>query len=458
MHNTFEESLIKNSKLPSSWQSKESRDELETFLQTNWSQRDSFYRDVHYESKQQFIEFRKDSIRTNNYVGTIVFKGEQINIFPKMFKVDKDDHDADDLSLSFLMRNLSIWIEYCNKIDYPYISFKGEIEHCDNLKELFIVVFIKYLKNAMERSAFYQYEEKTEDCSSIKGKFDVKDYFVKKIPNGNTNKFKCSFSEFVFDNLLNRIIKYTCNSILSDTCGRNQIELRKIISKLNDVFDIKCLPSDCDKIRLSRMNNHYKIIISMCKLFLLNKSTTYNVDKTDSFCFLFPTEVLFEGFIGGFIQSVVDHQTKVRLQASDMTLFDEIVHGQKAYGAAFVMRHDILLEKNKKIFILDTKYKELPRFNNSTKSEYISAINTGDLYQMYTYASRRGVNDVYLLYPLFKGEEIDEETKMLSSRVFGDLGKEQKMMVHVVRLPFVFEDDINKTKSKLKDVIDSLIS
>ena len=41
---------------------------------------------------------------------------------------------------------------------------------------------------------------KTEDVSTIKGRIDFRDYFCRKIPNGQHNKFLCSFSEFEFDN------------------------------------------------------------------------------------------------------------------------------------------------------------------------------------------------------------------------------------------------------------------
>lgn len=43
----------------------------------------------------------------------------------------------------------------------------------------------------------------------------------------------------------------------------------------------------------------------MSKMFLLNKMSNYTVDTNESFCFLFPTDLLFEGFIGGFLKEVL---------------------------------------------------------------------------------------------------------------------------------------------------------
>lgn len=96
----------------------------------------------------------------------------------------------------------------------------------------------------------------------------------------------------------------------------------------------------------------------MSKMFLLNKTSTYNIDDTESFCFLFPTELLFEGFIGGFMQSVLAGQAKVRLQASEESVFSDVIYGEQSLGKAMRMKHDILIEhKSKGLFILDTKYK-----------------------------------------------------------------------------------------------------
>ena len=55
--NYYEESVIKNTKLPDEWQSQSSLDELATFLQLNWEQRAVFYNDGQISSRQQFLEF-----------------------------------------------------------------------------------------------------------------------------------------------------------------------------------------------------------------------------------------------------------------------------------------------------------------------------------------------------------------------------------------------------------------
>ena len=147
--NYFEESKIGNGKLPAEWQSQASLDELATFLQLNWEQRAVFYDDGQVTSRQQFLGFTgQKGIKTQNYIGTIVFKGQQLNIFPKVFRTERDDNEREDLDLRHLMKNLVHWIEYCTKIDYPYISIKSELEDSTDLRELFMTLYVRYVKNA----------------------------------------------------------------------------------------------------------------------------------------------------------------------------------------------------------------------------------------------------------------------------------------------------------------------
>ena len=458
--NYYENKIIKNELLPAEWTGQESLDELLNFLQSNWEQRAIFYDDGKVNSKQQFLDFiGQKNIRTKDYVGTIVYKGHQLNIFPKVFKEFKDDDDRKSLDLQHLMHNLVKWIEYTAKIDYPYISIAADMENTDDLQELFVSLYVRYVKAALDRGLFFRYEEKTENLPTIRGRLDIKDYITKKYPTGQFGKFLCSYSTFEFDNLLNRVIKCTLKFVWNIATPSNQKIIRNLLNKLGEVSDQNCTPRDCDTIQLSKMQSKYKIILSMSKMFLLNKTTNYNLDTHDSFCFMFPTDLLFEGFIGGFIQSIFNEDAKVTLQASEVSLVDSIRLGDQEFAQAFVMRHDILIEhKEKGMFILDTKYKEVSRFEGNTDFRYdlINDINSGDLYQVLTYAVSRGLDKVYLLYPQFRFEEKEPNPAILKKSVEVE-GQKSNIDIYAVRIPFVFEDDDEKTSRCLKEAILSLI-
>ncbi len=76
----------------------------------------------------------------------------------------------------------------------------------------------------------------------------------------------------------------------------------------------------------------------------------------------------------------------------------------------------------------------------------------GDVYQVCEYARKRGATDVYLLYPQFRFEDVDTSYPVAkSSGAGGDI------FIHFVRMPFIFEEDIEQTKSSLKNVISDLL-
>lgn len=458
--NRYEESQIKNSKLPLEWQSQANLDELADFLQHNWEQRSVFYEDGKVDSKQQFLGFTgQRGVRTKNYIGTIVFKGEQLNIFPKVFRTEGDDQDTEELSQEHLMKNLVRWLEYCNRIAYPFINITTELDDAEDLKELFISLYVGYVRSALERGLYYRYVEETEDINCIKGKFDLKDYYLNKIPNGMAERFRCTYSKFEFDNDVNRIIKYTCKLLINIASKRNQKAIRNILVKLNEIEDVQCKPADCDKIRLSKMHSNYRIIVSMSKMFLLNKTSTFSVDVNESFCFLFPTELLFEGFIGGFMQEIIEGDGgKVYLQKSDMSLIDEIHIGDQIYGSAYTMRHDIFVELNGKSFILDTKYKQIERFEGDTENA-LKVVreepSQSDINQVCEYARKRGLSDVYLLYPQYRYEDVDN---VRPRGVSLSHGNGLDINIHFVRLPFIFEEDENVVKSNLGKVIKEILT
>lgn len=459
--NCFEESRLQNKMLPQEWREQDALDELEEFLQLNWEERSVFFDNGDMSSRQQYLSFiGAKGIRTNNYIGTIVFRGHQLNIFPKMFREDREDNNTDGLNIKHLMKNLVQWLQYCKKMDFPFIRIYSEFEDSENLRELFIRLYIHYVKRSLEYKPFYQYEEKQEDTSSIKGKINFKDYVNYKLPNGSNHQFQCLFSEFVFDNTVNRIIKHTCKYLLNETSSfANKMIIRDILFRLNNVKNQHYVPSDCDMIRLNKLNRHYSVILSMSKMFLLNQTTMYRLGNQESFCFLFPTELLFEGFIGGYIKETLSGMANVRLQASELSLINDVKYDGISLGKAFRMRHDILVEhRDLGLFILDTKYKHLSRFEGNTgvkiKNNIMDEISQSDLYQLIEYATQRDVDSAYLLYPMYRFESEEPKDVVLERKT--PQGK--VINIHVVRVPFIFEENEDVTKNNLTKTINRIFT
>lgn len=453
MHNCFEYTRIrKNKNFPEKWKNEETLKKLELFLQSCWNQRSTFYNDGSYKGTQQFIDFDyKDCIKTQNYIGTIMFEGEQLNIFPKVFKLDETDYDTSDLVFDEFMRTLLIWIDYCDKSIFPFMPNKTNLTNCNSLKDLLITLYIRYVKETMEKQLFYQYEDVVETGSNIKGKINFNDYIINKYTTGNKHKFEYTYSSFIFDNKLNRIIKCVCNGLKNETNSlQNKKSLRYILTKLNEVTNENCSPYDCDEVVIDSMHRNYSTILSMSKMFLLNKSTDNNFGFSNSFCFLFPAEMLFEGFIAGFLKREINDYDEIKTQAND-TYLAELLINNKSYGLYSNLREDILIKKNNEVFVFDTKYKELDSFEKIKHDKSKLGVSTEDLRQMAVYASKRKAKRLCLIYPLHRGEEIETDDVTLNIELSND--GTSIFPCDIKKVPFIFDKDIEKTKLELRELL-----
>jgi len=443
--NFYEETQIKYDMLPAEW--KKSLPELESFLQQNWNERKALYDDGIHTGKQCFVTFQSNNgIRTNNYVGAICFNGAQVNILPKVFRTQHDT-DADDLSDRLLFDNIVQWISYCGKCDFPYLNIVCECdEKAGSMLELFITLYLLQVKYALGRSLYFQYEDIAEENSSaIKGRFDVADYFLNKLPTGNAAHVACRYSEFNFDNRLNRIIKNVCRRLLHiTTVDKNKRRIRDILFRLDNVTDEQCTPYDCDRIHINRFHKHYENVLKLSKIFLMNTGTNYSVGTVDSFCFLFPSEMLFEGFIAGIFKEM--YGSKVKIQQA-VGLFEKAQYGNNDIQNDLNARMDIVYEDRQKILVLDTKYKVIPRLSD-IKQFTEATVSSNDLYQILTYAMLKDCKDVYLLYPLLRNEEQEEHILICEIK--------NGVKIHIVRLPFVFDADTNTTE-RLKEIISRIV-
>ena len=96
-----------------------------------------------------------------------------------------------------------------------------------------------------------------------------------------------------------------------------------------------------------------------------------------------------------------------------------------------------------------TRFENNPDYKDTISNE----AKQSDLYQVLEYARKRDIDDVYLLYPMYRYEPREKEFPIaVSESPSGDIN------VHFIRLPFVFEEDEEGTKKQLTSVIKSVFS
>lgn len=429
---------------------------LEDFLQMNWEFRKMLFSDKSISNKQQFLDFNvRDGFRTKNYVGIVSFNGVKINIFPKVFNgFDSITVDSSNQK-SLFIRSLIQWIKYSEKVYFPFVKDFSDLSDQMDMIELFIEIYIRYVRELLSKNPYHQYETFSKDIGLIKGKMNINDYASKKIPKGQFEKFNCRFSEYVFDNSINRIIKTTLIMILKITDYKKQIrDIKNILSVMTDVANIHKTPYDCDQALRSCTNDKYRVILNLSKLFLLNGGNFHDTGPNDSFCFLFPSEMLFESFVVGFIKDVFSEDLNVRYQTSDNYLAEVVIDGELR-GEAFLLREDIIIESDDYVYVIDTKYKKINRLDTLANGLNIG-VNENDLKQLLVYALKRDAKKLALIYPLSIDEETTDRSVIYNIRVLED-GINRVFPIEVIKIPFLFDEDIELTKSKLSKLLSRIV-
>jgi 5-methylcytosine-specific restriction enzyme subunit McrC len=196
----------------------------------------------------------------------------------------------------------------------------------------------------------------------------------------------------MFDNTLNRVIKYVSRILQKKTrFDDTNLKLNEIVFILDEVEDMVCTIKDLNSIKLNSFFTDYQYVIDICRMVL--EQQVYNNEhyEQSQWCLLFPMEYVFEDFVAGFLEAHFSDRWVVHFQKSDLNLSSD--------PPAFQMRHDILItsrSKPERKIIIDTKYKiRHPESRNDAKK----GIAQSDMYQMTSYALRRGCHEVLLLYP-----------------------------------------------------------
>ena len=154
-------------------------------------------------------------------------------------------------------------------------------------------------------------------------------------------------------------------------------------------------------------------------------------------------EYLFEDFVAGFLEDKFSPEWKVEYQKSDAYVSDE--------PKVFNMQHDIYLTGNGRKVIIDTKYKVRDR---NFKVDPKKGINQSDLYQVITYAVKRGCHEVFLLYPNIS-ETLAEPDVFQIRTGFKNI---ETITITAMEVPFWSRENFVSIESRLRDVLKTKLS
>ena len=368
-----------------------------------------------------------DVVSIKNYVGLIQMKnGFQLQVLPKIDFGEEDEGNIQTKRIFLkMLRSMK---------DFPCKVFNDANLKADrmNLYELFINMYLQEVRQLVKRGIKSDYIQQEDNLNFYKGKLLVGKHIRTNM--AHKERFYVSFDEFLPNRPENRLVKATLEKLQKlTTSAENSKEIRQLLTAFEMVDSSKNYEKDFSKVVINRNTKDYEMLMQWSKVFLMNKSFTTFTGNTTSRSLLFPMETVYESYVAQQMKKVfAPDGWDVSSQDRGHYLFVEP-------RRQFALRPDIVIEKDGRIVILDTKWKSL--INNERKNYGISQ---GDMYQMYAYSKKYNTPEIWLLYP------INEEMRGHSPISFYS-GDDTYVRLHFVDVANI-EDSLLELKNKIYEV------
>lgn len=337
------------------------------------------------------LDFMKISYRRNvgemisikNYVGLIQMKnGFQIQVLPKIMFGEEEEGNAKTKRVFLkMLRSMK---------NFPSKVFNDTSLNVDqmNLYELFINMYLQEVRRLIKRGIKSNYVEQEDNLRYYKGKLLVKKHVRANL--AHKERFFVSYDEFHLNRAENRLIKATLVMLQKLTASaKNSKEIRQLLAAFEMVDASVNYAKDFSQVVINRTTKDYEMLMQWSKVFLMDKSFTTFSGSTTSRALLFPMESVYESYVAQQMKKVMEPEGwSVSCQDRGHYLFTEPRH-------QFALRPDIVMEKDERRVVLDTKWK---RLINNERINY--GISQSDMYQMYAYSKKYNTSEIWLLYPL----------------------------------------------------------
>jgi 5-methylcytosine-specific restriction enzyme subunit McrC len=351
------------------------------------------------DKKPKIFHFLDGALKATEQVGIVRVGDFSIEILPKIDSTGKVDA-KDTESVYSARTNLLFLLRYA----FDLKPYENEIAAMHKKPadwfEILTFLYAKNLQEALKRGIFRNYITYEENLGVLKGKWLVSQHF--KINPFQKHRFYVQYDEFSPDNLLNQVLKHAAVQM---RCQSMDASNRQQLAMLSDWMDEVTLPpalnnAVLEQIIFTRLNERFRPLFNMAKLFLEHQALETKVGNTKTFAFTFDMNKLFEKFIARFIQ---EHKGRILggTEYEHCSILEKARRSHKWLAKdnngkdIFMMEPDIIFKnKDGKIpLIIDTKYKILK------DEESKVGIKEVDMYQATVYAQVYKSQRVVLIYP-----------------------------------------------------------
>ena len=318
----------------------------------------------------KYFEVLHNGLRFKQYVGVIQVDDVLVEILPKADKSEDDDPKWQSVLLAML--------KACGHLKADSHDSANVSKSNLNLLEVYFELYLREIEKLQRLGLIKQYRKNTTNVKALKGKLefagDLRHNLVHK------ERFYTTHQVYDVDHQLHQVLNVALNIVSRFTKGTRLSNLcSRVEMRFPEVKTINVTAALLSKIKINRKSAHYSYALELARLIILNYSPDIKGGKEKMLSLLFDMNVLWEEYV----------LVKLRQWNSEKELGYTITgQDSKVFIGNHSLRPDIVLEKDNKTFVIDTKWK---RPGNSASVQ--------DLRQMYTYCRFWNAEKAMLLYP-----------------------------------------------------------
>jgi 5-methylcytosine-specific restriction enzyme subunit McrC len=346
------------------------------------------------DGKGRVIEWHRRHGVVGQWVGVIQIPGLQLEILPKTDAEDPPE-DGDDILVDGARRNLMTMLlrgglGAVRARGVADLSTKRGTIH-DRLVDAFLDRALEELERGLDR----HYATEEANLSVLRGKLVIGRQVTRNA--AQRHRFFCRHDSLTEATPISIRLKQCCQVLVERPLPESVLtRVRDVLGVLDDVPDLAFRRSEPDPV-FNRQNERFRDVYDFACMVLEGQAADARRGGVETFTLLFDMDQVFERFISAFVQAEVipgleGAVARPQGKGDRRALF----HDPDAKRDVLHLKPDLLVERDGKTFVLDTKWKRL-------SEEKAARPSNPDLYQLFAYLHRYDCDWATLLYPARAG-------------------------------------------------------